>query len=321
MTVLVLWALLVTACRLICVVAEDIAQYEQCKDPLFETHWSGKDDIQTLEKYPVLKTNLALCPAYNDRTSCCHQTFESEQMKYYLFWRSALSGMILRADEHREAFVSAGKAAIAAGISDTDRGQYEAAIALYAQVLSPAAQKECFSSVLTYVAGMMCFACKPEWSQYTLMSNGDDPLGGVLAMRMASSVCVDLWAACASFGKLVGLLQNALRDSAVARVATESQENLDMFLTQQQLCDWAHDEIALHPFKLPSKEDQDIPLKIAKARRRLLGVPEKAFDVMQEGKDSTFVRKWQGIRGLTSRAELWLINRMLLIACATSAAA
>lgn len=296
--------LLIAVCRAIVLVAET-PQYKQCKDPLFETHWSGKDDIQTLKEYPVVKTNLGLCPAYNDRTSCCHQTFESEQMKYYLFWKAAFSGKFLRADAHRRSVVAAGQAG---GFSSQDQQQLDVALSLYAQVLSPAAQKDCFSSILTYVAGMMCFACKPEWSQYTLISSGNDPLGHVLAIRMASSVCVELWASCASFSKLVASLRSALQDSAVARSAVESQENLDMFLRQDDLCDWAHSEVALHPFKLPSKEDRDIPLVTAKARRRLVDNPEKAFDVMLEGRSSGFNRAWNGVSSLSSNAIRCIVN-------------
>jgi len=74
------------------------------------------------------------------------------------------------------------------------------------------------------VAGMMCFGCKPEWFQYAVISSQDMAADRLLRIRMARSVCVELWAACSSFGTTVANLRAALRDSRLARAAPRAED-------------------------------------------------------------------------------------------------
>lgn len=288
----------------------------QCKNPLYQTQWAGKNDIQTLRAFPTVKTNLKRCPAYNQMASCCDQTFESEQTKYYTFWKQILSAKLARADVHRRSV-----AALDVGAVDSDsssatsasrreqaqREQWQLALERYAAALDPAQHSECFSSLLTYVAGMICFSCKPNWFHYTLMS-GDTIVGEhVVRVRIRAAACVEIWAACGSFAAQVSLLRAALRDSVVARRAVRSEEDLSMFTEQQLLCDWMHDQVGLHPFRLPTKEEGDTALHYAKAAgatstsssagsavsgRRLEMRME--LDVMHDGRASGFNRNWVG---------------------------
>mmetsp|Transcript_32758 Transcript_32758/g.71550 ORF Transcript_32758/g.71550 Transcript_32758/m.71550 type:complete len:394 (+) Transcript_32758:65-1246(+) len=233
--------------------------HEQCKDPLFETHWAGKNDIQTLKAFPTVKTNLKLCPMYNQKASCCHQTFESEQRKYYDFWRKSFEEKLMRMDVHRQAMVAAARQL--PDMAQSDREQYAAALARYGEVLSPTPhQEQCFSSLLTYVAGMICFGCKVEWFHYTVLAGGTagKSLEHVVRVREARTVCLQLWATCEKFAGAATRLDAALRDSAVARSVPRALEDLSMFTGQQQFCDWMHDQVALHPFRLPTKEAEDI---------------------------------------------------------------
>lgn len=293
------------------------AQHPQCRDPLFETHWAGKNDIQTLTMYPHVKTNLKMCPSFNQKASCCHQTFESEQEKYFEFWRMAFEEKFQRVSEHREAVIAS---LPQDPIPTADREQYEVAVDAFRGVLSPVAQRKCFSELLTYAAGMMCFACRPEWFHFAVVVGNELSMEQVVRVRMTRSVCLQVWATCRDFGAAAARLTAAIRDSAVARRAPRAAENLDMFTSQQRLCDWMHDQVALHPFKLPATEDRRIGLHAplpeaassaergtdvnagqlggsAAVVRRLVEM-KKELDVLAEGRHSGFDVAWRGLQGL-----------------------
>lgn len=293
--------------------------YEQCKDPLFETHWAGKNDIPTLTAFPTVDTNLRICPVFNERASCCQQGFETEQTKYFEFWRSVLFGKFWRVYAHRASVLATGQTAIANGTaSKADVEQLGVVKRRYQQVLSPAAQSDCLTSILTYVAGMMCFSCKPEWFQYAVISSKQREADRLLRIRMAPSVCVELWAACSSFGTSVASLRAALRDSRLARSAPRAEESFDMFLSQRQLCNWAHDMIALHPFKQPSREEQDSLMQMASApvpaiARRLDF--KRTLDVMADGRATGLPRDWKG-KQLISKACRTLASHIFILASA-----
>jgi len=288
------------------------APYDQCEDPLFQTHWAGKNDIPTLTSIPTVQTNLLKCKAYNERASCCHQGFETEQDKYYEFWKKTLKAKFQRANAHRLAVVAAEQTALQNGAaSRIDLEQMEVVKKRYVDVLSPSTQAGCFSNVLTYVAGMMCFGCKPDWFQYTVMS-GDH----VMRVRLARSVCLKLWASCAAFAESVSKLRVAIQDSRIARSASRSEESLDMFLNQERLCEWAHDEIALRPFRLPSKEDQDLATQTAVlSTQRRLNLQELELDVLAEGRATTFARTWHGASIASKAYARSALTGFVIVAC------
>lgn len=281
------------------------ARYEQCKNPLFETHWAGKDDIQTLLSFPAVKANLHVCQAYNDRASCCHQTFEPEQRKYFEFWTSLLSEKLLRADAHRQSVTASMMTGSFPG--EAHREQYLAVLGRYADVFDSERQRPCFENLLAYTAGVICFGCKPDWSQYIVLSDTGLDFEHAVRVRMARQVCLSLWATCQHFGTAVVVLGVALRDSAPARIATLPPEDLTMFASQQALCDWMHDHVALHPFRLPTKADQHVHIDLhgrrrldldtsanasAPQRRRLQG-PRRELEVLSEGRHTGFDLSWR----------------------------
>jgi len=287
------------------------ADHPQCRNPLFETHWAGKNDIETLNDFPNVKTNLKKCPAFNDRASCCHQRFENEQLKYFAFWRRSFEQLVLRLNEHRLSVIDA---LPASGLSRQDQEQYEAVLDRYRDVLSPHRQGRCFSALLKYTAGMMCYSCRPEWFHFTLLSGTVLAGEKVQRVRIARSVCLQLWDHCASFGDLAMALSAAIRDSVVARRARRAFENLDIFAGQQQLCDWMHDQVALHPFRLPTQEDRQIGSRRLSwnssalsdvASRRLDATPGgPELDVLADGAKSRFDMEWRAPEGLSP--EVWL---------------
>mmetsp|Transcript_85648 Transcript_85648/g.255272 ORF Transcript_85648/g.255272 Transcript_85648/m.255272 type:complete len:346 (-) Transcript_85648:153-1190(-) len=298
---------------------------DQCRDPLFATHWSGKSDVQTLLPSPAVRANLGLCRGYNRRPSCCDQMLEAEQQKYFGFWRRRLQEKILRLAAHRTTVAEVAARLVTA--PSAEREQLEEVLRRYGEVLSPGLQARCFSGLLTYAAGMICFGCEPAWSRYTLLWQGGGSWSPPVVARVnvAASVCREMWAACRPFGRSASALGAAIRDSAAARTSPLSAESLDMFSDQQELCEWTQEEIALHPFRLLGREDGDVPtgaraaLPVARAgngsvgtgtagaglgrlaRERRLGAAED-LDVLEEGRRTGFDLAWRSPLGTASRA-------------------
>lgn len=282
--------------------------HEQCKNPLYETHWFGKNDIQTLNEFPTVKTNLKLCPAYNEKASCCHQTFESEQKKYFDFWNTMLAAKLGRIQANRKSVNSVVAPGKSGDLSPQDQQQLQVALDGFDSVLSPYTHTDCFSSMVTYIAGMICFSCKPEWFNYALMQGEQ-----FIRLRMKPSVCVELWNTCAPLGSAAKNLKQAIVDSAIAKRAQVAEENLDMFLSQHALCDWMHDTIALHPFSVPPK---DSVLEQYAFGRRLVNF-QTDFDVMGEGIRSGFDRSWHDpVSGVAGNSPDCLVMAMVIFGVA-----
>jgi hypothetical protein len=226
---------------------------DQCKDPLFETHWFGKYDIHTLNNIPTVKTDLNLCPQYNSLASCCSAEFELEQQRYFEDYRSIIFvSKITRTTQHRQSVVDVGNTPAYKIAAHTEREQYHHALEAFNPVLTPSVHGDCFSALLTYTAGMNCFACRSSWFNYVTIENGV-----VVRIHIHPSVCMEVWSRCELLGEAAMNLKQALLDSVLAKQAKLQAEDLDMFGDQQALCNWLHNEVALHPFQRPSMTERE----------------------------------------------------------------
>jgi hypothetical protein len=290
----------------------------QCKDTLFTTHWYGKNDIQTFNSIPEVKANLKYCVKYNHRASCCHQTFESELVKYFDSWRRILNAKLARVAHYKTSVHDVRNTDSYTASSKSDLEQFYAAERAFVPVLQPSVHNDCFSAILTYVAGMMCFSCKPNWFEYVVVDDAAPP--HIVKLRIDPSVCVQLWDRCMVFGKASKELELRILDSALAKQAKVGIESLYMFRDQQSLCDWAHVRIALHPFSLTTTADKEANAMAEDSRRLAAEDPpvlflprnysrvstqeptaeessqrrleDLQFDVIAEGQASTFDLQW-----------------------------
>lgn len=277
---------------------------EQCRDPLFGAHWYGKNDIPTLDNFPTVATSLTLCPAYNRQASCCNELFEQQQQKHYSFFRETIfAAKLSRVAIHRQAVKDVRNTAEYAVASHTEVEQLKSAIERFAPVLNPDVHADCLSAAVTYVAGMICFGCKPDWFEYVNQRNGQ-----VIRVRIAPSVCVEMWSRCEPFGEAARALEQALLDSVLAKQAKKPAESLSMFFDQQSLCSWIHDRVALHPFTRPTEADKEAAPSVLQVQekyedfnmtqadlldeRRLQVLIKKELDVLREGKISGFDISW-----------------------------
>eukprot|EP00438_Fugacium_kawagutii_P009763 Skav236684 [mRNA] locus=scaffold406:301201:301869:- [translate_table: standard] len=197
-------------------------------------------------------------------------------------------------DEHRQAIAAVAMYAT----SPVDVAQYNLVMAKYETVLGPKSQSlrgQCFHSLLKYVAGMICFSCNITWFRYVELGDDfsdPDVFKEVLRVRVSPTVCMDLWAACRPFSHAVMSLKDSLRDSVVARNASASEENMDLFADQANLCNWMHDQVAMHPFRSRAREDVNFNDDFSQ-ERRLLGELQYQLNVMSDGEASGFPLMWQ----------------------------
>lgn len=306
---------------------------EQCRDPLFGAHWYGKNDIPTLDNFPTVETGLKLCPAYNRLASCCNTGFEQQQQKHFDFWRNTIfAAKLARVAMHRQAVSDVQNTAEYAVASHTEVEQIKSAMERFAPVLNPVIHADCLSAAITYVAGMICFGCKPDWFEYINRRNNE-----VVRVRVASSVCVEVWSRCEPFGEAARALEQALLDSVLAKQAKKPAESLSMFFDQQSLCSWLHDRVALHPFTRPTEADKEAAPEVIvvqgkdeedynltdidgyRARRTQVMI-RKELDVLGEGKRSGFDLSWINMPSSLapwSRRLPLVVSILFIIQCAS----
>lgn len=273
----------------------------RCRNVLFKMHWSVRDgSLQTLTPLPDFHTNLRLCPAFNGQPSCCRQTFEEEQSLHFDFWRQVFMSKLqhLRANEAATQAIELTDEYNAA--TPQDREQLRRALHAYTAVLEPRGHAVCFASLLSYAAGMLCFACDPAWGEKVQFI-----MGKPIRVHVADTTCTSLWASCEHFASLARSLRQLVLDSRLAGGQSQPMENLDMFSGQQDLCDWAHDSIAMHPFTTPGEAEREAtPPQKDMDRRLALGPPVQSSQHPLPEASST-LSKGSALSGAVATTTTW----------------
>lgn len=258
-----------------------------CRNFLFEQHWfSAESSERSLLKYPELANDLRLCPVYNGQASCCQSGLEHEQALHFAYWKQIFKGKIARVKQSKMATLEIKNDPAFNTATEEDRQQFETAILKYEKILDPlAGHARCFSTLLVYAAGMICFACDIHWRNEVHIGEGEK----LLRILIPEGNCVELWADCSDFGHQARELKEAVLDSTLAIRSRLPVEYLHMFEDQQQLCDWAHDVIALHPFVRPGELEREATPPVRSVIRRLSNnTALQEYDVMQQGRLSRF---------------------------------
>lgn len=282
--------------------AVGIPSSQQCRNPLFEIHWfiSAGMNPPLLGDTPASRTNLRLCPVYNGQPSCCVESFESEQMLHFNYWKEIFGAKIegIREDlvgiervKDTDAFNAA---------SDAARAQFYRALDAHERMLDPANHASCFTALMTYVAGMICFSCDPSWLSMVQLDTGK-----IVRILLTGNTCHVVWEACASFGAMAAQLSQLMLDSRLVAMQGSPVEDVEMFLGQQALCDWMHNSVAMKPFTTPPEAQREAApaLEVIRAGRRmatamhaptLTGGGTSEYDAMKAGRASGFDTLWEG---------------------------
>lgn len=317
----------------------------QCKNPLYETHWFAKvgsattegSPLATVNSIPTVKTGLRYCPYYNVKASCCNVEFESEQLQHYEHFSTMIfPSKLARIEEQRRSVQDVTNTAAFDAATEVQREQLGLALERFNPVLHPSVNAGCFSSLLMYTAGMNCFACRPDWFEFVTRTHS----GQVIRVNVDPSVCMELWSQCEVFGEAAMALKQALLDSSLAKQAKLQAEDLNMFADQQALCNWLHDEVATHPFRRPSESEREAARRSSAGQaamaasqtaqmrrlqaesnttRRLQG-EEFLLDVLTEGRRSGFDIHWHSAMSAGATRAAGVCMWPLLAASATTLA-
>eukprot|EP00927_Polykrikos_kofoidii_P025006 TRINITY_DN22565_c0_g1_i1.p1 TRINITY_DN22565_c0_g1~~TRINITY_DN22565_c0_g1_i1.p1 ORF type:complete len:343 (+),score=53.08 TRINITY_DN22565_c0_g1_i1:81-1109(+) len=320
----------------------------ECKNPLFQTHWfrtlgqsTAERDAQALNSMPTVKTGLTACPYYNGKASCCNKQFELAQKRFFGFFRNiVLPSKLALLAAHRLSVLDVRHRFEFEPSSFASKETLGLAIERFHDVLHPSVHGECFSKLLEYVAGMICFACRPDWPSTVSLSNRQ-----IIRVHVTPATCLDIWTHCNAFGEASVNLRTALLDSIPAKQAKGAVVDLSMFADQQALCDWLHNTVALHPFQYPTEAEletapEQTNLQEFAARRLTVeknatvpfrklfdggddsDIGEYEVDPLLEGQRSGFDTKWptgesNGVPlgsdlGLGSRLEFMIVLTFLV---------
>ena len=307
-------ALLSLAC------AEDI---HACRNPLFEQHWFSADvRARSFREFPELSEELRLCPAFNGQKNCCQGSLEHEQALYFAYWRQIFKSKITRIRQSQLSTLEVQRdPKFNSDDGERDREQFWSAIQKYERLLDPkAGHARCLSTLLTYVAGMMCFGCNADWKHEVHLGS----TGKLLRVLIPEGDCIELWTECAEFGAQARQLREAILDSSLAMRARLPFEYLQMFEDQQQLCDWAHDVIAMHPFTRPGEVEREGTPPVRQIGGRRLDNSTSfsdvimEYDVMKQGRSSGFDTSWEGMQARSASGSLHFFLSTSFVALLTT---
>ncbi|CAK9080895.1 unnamed protein product [Durusdinium trenchii] len=261
----------------------------QCHDPLYKAHWFGEYgsatvvDSQreaTLSSIPTVHKGLKLCPKYNMKASCCSVAFEEVLARHYnYFQKHIFPSKLVRVIEHHQSVLEVMKSEEYQAATRLEKEQFAFALERFSPVLQPKVHSDCWSAMLTYTAGMSCFACKPDWMSY-VTPRCPPQCSEVLRVHIHPEDCEELWIRCESFSLAARALREALLDSLLAKQARKPVEDLTMFEDQQ-----AEKEANL--FADCGQREQASPLEPRDARI-LFDVTSQFLRVMDEGRASNF---------------------------------
>ncbi|CAJ1451492.1 unnamed protein product, partial [Effrenium voratum] len=181
----------------------------QCHDPLFKAHWFGEygsatvmdpNRVATMNSIPTVHKGLKLCPAYNLDASCCSAEFEKVQAQHYGYYQHHIfPSKLARVIEHHASVLAVANSSEFAAAPRRYREQFGLALERFGPVLQPKVHGDCWAAMLTYAAGMSCFACKPDWMMYVTPHCPPD-CSEVLRVHIHPEDCEELWLRCERFG-------------------------------------------------------------------------------------------------------------------------
>merc|ERR1712125_79318 len=104
----------------------------------------------------------------------------------------------------------------------------------------------CVRTLITFVAGMVCFGCNPRWDDYVWRKSTNSP-SSVVAVNVSSEACIHVDQACGPFGQAVRRVQLAVMGSGLAKAPAVPLPDFSMFDDRETVCAWLRRSLAMQP--------------------------------------------------------------------------
>lgn len=194
-----------------------------------------------------MQYDLSLCPMYNGREACCNTAFEAEQNIAFGRWVAHFK-LVKENLHHFQMEMEALKVSRAyVEVSFTEKALFDKAFASFNPVLDTFGT--CFDVFLEFMAGVVCFACDPQWRGKVVL---DDQGLSAIALRIHDSQNDDLWGSCRQFGAAADDLVARLVDSTLAKSVQSRFEDLRPFASRIGVAQYMADN-GLVPMRPPAE--------------------------------------------------------------------
>lgn len=280
---------------------------EACQNPLFQPAWFSPQR-PSLNGVPVLQRNLRLCPQYNQHTTCCNAAVENSILEpEFETWRRwfAATGDTIRAVEGKLVELQSVRPADLVNAEHVDLSRLHLLVRRLAELR--AELPDCLAAVLQYVAGMLCFACRPDFARFA--TPPIDAANAALASmrpRVREYETRAVWSRCRAFGvkgrAALQAMEDAHRLCELAlgpEASTRFRAQLRMFLGKRAMRQALYETIVLHPmFGGEHLPQASVPLAKALPSSTLSAPPSFAssggavYGPLEEGARSGFDWRW-----------------------------
>ncbi|CAK9086558.1 Hypothetical protein (Fragment) [Durusdinium trenchii] len=213
----------------------------ECMNPLFRGQWyTGELDIAQLEARPRIHQLLG-CKLWSGNSSCCNSNLEALQRRAFLGYKEHFDSQIHVLAEYSTALMD---------LKDSD--VFEMAETLEQKLLQRAMHsiqsavklaESCIIRLMAFVAGMICFACQPDWSAFVWRSG----LGEVVGVNIDPEACVYVDWGCGMFGRAVQKAYSHVMESTLAKRLHTSLPDFSMMYSRLELCRWLRSVLAMQP--------------------------------------------------------------------------
>ncbi|CAE8681978.1 unnamed protein product, partial [Polarella glacialis] len=224
-------------------VVDDLAIF-QCMDPLFRSHWySGRTDTAQLEARPVTHERLLHCRMWNGRASCCNGALEVTQQAAFDAYRVHFEGQIAMMRNYLASLEMLRETEVYSHTEVQEKGLFDRAVDSFKPALDLA--DGCVTAIMTFVAGMICFSCEPQWSYYVWRSG----TGDVLAVQVDRKACLFVDRSCGGFGRAVQNMYMRTSESKLAKMPSLPLPASSMLDDREQMCEWLRSHVAMQPLR------------------------------------------------------------------------
>jgi hypothetical protein len=168
---------------------------------------------------------------YNHAQVCCNPSFEEEMVRAMDIWQTNLAQVIEDIQDFRDAVSAIPLTEAYADAGTHERNSLDVALKAFDPVLR--LYGLCFDTMLAYIAGLLCFACDPDW-EAALVMDGVHAIG----YEVDPSTFDALWNACQVWSGYAQTLEFRVKDSALGKRLPLPFPDLSPFMSESALANY-----------------------------------------------------------------------------------